>query len=133
MKTWLCKGCGSPIIVGQLRRGDTWHSECFNKAEAIVTGPRVRRPTTKTPRGLTQTQHFILDEASCSPTGSVVFARGDRKGTRCAGVDNLDRPIIVAYSNPEYFLLRRGLLQAGNEPHVYCITDAGRAALRGAL
>ncbi len=92
-----------------------------------------RRKLGKTPRGLTRTQHIILDEACCSPAGSVVFARGDRKGTRVAGCDEMDRPIIVAYANPEYFLVTRGFLEAANERHVYRITDAGRAAVRGAL
>lgn len=131
MSAYLCKGCGSAIIPGQLRRGDNWHAECYSQAEVRVFG-KALKTYGKQPKGLTRTQHIILDEAACSPTGSVVFARGDRKGTRIARVDELDRPVIVAYSSPEYFLVQRGLLEAANERHVYRITAAGRVAVRGA-
>jgi hypothetical protein len=77
---------------------------------------------------LTKTQTFILKAAAVSPTGSVGFYAGDRKGTRIARTDDLGRPWIVAYGSPEWFLCARKLLEKSNEPHVYALTDAGRAA-----
>lgn len=78
---------------------------------------------------LTSTQRIILTAAAASPTGSVIFGAGDRKGTRVAGHDKLGRPIIKAYQTPEYFLNTRGLLAITNERHCYSITDAGREAI----
>ena len=122
----VCKGCGLQIVVGDLRRGDEWHAICFPT--------RAERPAPLTPRvtgvrGLTSTQEIILRAAAASPSGSVGFGAGDRKGTRVSMIDDFDRPWITAYATPEWFLLHRGLLAKSNEPYVYRITDAGRAAL----
>lgn len=79
---------------------------------------------------LTKTQTFILRTACANPAGLVKFGRGDRKGTRVAGRDQLDIPITVAFGVPEYFLVVRRLLERyGNEPHQYRITLAGRVAI----
>ncbi len=94
----------------------------FDEVRRAPAKPRRRR-------GLTETQVIILEAANAPPTGSVQFGAGDRRGTRVIRVDDMGRPLIVAYSNPEWFLLGRGLLERANEPFVFRITDAGRAAL----
>src|SRR5258707_571718 len=107
-----CKGCSKEIIAGQLRRGDDWHAECHAAARpGFDTRPQLswEKPKGQKPSGLTDTQYIILDAAERSPTGSVVFGAGDRRGTRVARIDDLGRPMIVAYSSPEYFLIARGL------------------------
>lgn len=40
-----CRGCGKPIISGQLRRGDDWHADCspLAKFEALPRRHRSRR------------------------------------------------------------------------------------------
>ena len=80
---------------------------------------------------LTQTQKFILEVMSKHERGLAQFGAGDRRGTRVKSYGYLDgRPVIVAYGTPEWFLKARGLISSfGNEPFVYQITDAGRAAL----
>jgi hypothetical protein len=76
--------------------------------------------------GLTATQIIILRNAKAGP---VRFYAGDRLGTRCARYDDDGVACIVAYSNPEGFLVRRGLLRPRNERFTYDITDAGREAI----
>lgn len=76
--------------------------------------------------GLTATQIIILRNAKAGP---VRFYAGDRLGTRCARYDDDGFACIVAYSNPEGFLVRRGLLRPRNERFTYDITDAGREAI----
>lgn len=78
---------------------------------------------------LTKTQSIILRAAAGSSAGAVGFHAGDRKGTRVVRVDDLGRPWVKAYGNPEWFLKARGLLEQSNEHHVYRITAAGRAAV----
>lgn len=78
---------------------------------------------------LTRTQRIILDAAASSPTGSVGFGEGDRRGTRVSGYDDLGRPWVIAYQSPEYFMVARGLLERTNERHVYQITEKARAAV----
>lgn len=130
MSATFCKGCGMAIIPGQMRRGDDWHASCFNEIERrVLTDPRCRSPRGAPPRGLTRTQHIILEAATRSPSGSVVMGAGDRRGTRIVRFDDMDRPVVIAYANPEYFLLGRGLLAEANERYVYRITEAGRAML----
>jgi hypothetical protein len=81
--------------------------------------------------GLTATQVIILKHAVAGP---IQIMRGDRKGTRCVGYEeDTGAAMIVAYSNPEYFLTRRGLLRPRNQRHYYDITDAGRTAIATAL
>lgn len=79
------------------------------------------------PSGLTDTQYRILKAAAIN--GTVLFARSDRKGTRVVKFDELGRPVMIAYSNPEEFLVKRGLLEPGNERHSYRITEAGRSKI----
>jgi len=126
MGEYVCKGCKKPIIPGQLRRGDNWHAACF-PLRASESRPLTPRPPRI--RGLTPTQAIILTVAAKSPTGSVAFGAGDRRGTRVSMVDDMGRPWITAYATPEFFLEGRGLLSKGNEPYVYRITDKGRAML----
>lgn len=125
-----CKGCHLPITAGQLRRGDDWHAACFSALEASIA--RVRAPKPPRIKGLTETQVIILTAAAASPSGTIGFGAGDRRGTRVAGFDDLGRPWIKAYSNPEYWLLARGLLERANERHMCRITEAGRAMLPSA-
>lgn len=81
--------------------------------------------------GLTATQIILLKHAVAGP---IEMCRGDRMGTRCVGYDEATgAAMMVAYSNPEFFLVRRGLLRPGNARHSYHITDAGRAAIAKAL
>jgi hypothetical protein len=124
-----CKGCAQPIKDGELRRGDNWHAACHAQVVASYTGHRPAQPRVRGVRGLTSTQEIILRAAAVSPSGSVGFGAGDRKGTRVAKIDDFGRPWIIAYSCPEFFLEGRGLLAKGNEPFVYRITPAGREAL----
>lgn len=133
-----CRGCGEPIIAGQLRRGDNWHAACHSSARsdaddlaAAILGRREAPRLSRMPRikGLTPTQVLILTVAARTASGSVGFGAGDRGGSRVARYDDMGRPWIIAYSTPQYFLKARGLLVQTNEPHVYRITDAGRAAL----
>lgn len=84
------------------------------------------------PIRLTATQRIIL-KAAASGNGRVVFGRGDRRGTRVVGKDNLCTPIIFAYGAPEVFLLYRGLLARTDNHHCYRITDLGRAIIRKAM
>lgn len=81
---------------------------------------------------LTKSQRIIL-EAARDHGGLVMFGAGDRRGTRISGIaKETGVPVITAYSNPEYFLKRRGLLKpaGGNFTRwVYRITEAGLAAL----
>jgi len=126
-----CRGCDQPIIAGQLRRGDNWHAAChsanFQEIHARERAPRLARmPRIK---GLTPTQVLILTAAARSSSGAVGFGAGDRRGSRVAKYDDMGRPWIIAYSTPQYFLKCRGLLVQANEPHVYRITDEGRAML----
>lgn len=130
MTAYLCKGCGKPLVPGELRRGDNWHAQCFSDLEVRV---RSYRTTPRPPRrikGPTPTQVVCLEAAAASPTGSVGFTAGDRKGTRVSATDDMERPWITAYSYPEFFLEGRGLLEKGNEPHVYRLTPKGRAMLK---
>lgn len=76
--------------------------------------------------GLTATQIIILRNAKAGP---VRFYAGDRLGTRCARYDDDGFACIVAYSNPEHWLVVRGLLRPRNERFTFDITDAGRAAI----
>lgn len=124
-----CKGCDLEIAPGQLRRGDNWHAECFSDIEGRFTRPS-RRPRRRAVKGLTPTQVIVLEAAAKSSTQSVGFARGDRKGTRVAAHDDIGRPWIIAYGYPATFLMTRGFLAKGNEPHVYSITPAGLDAIK---
>ncbi len=124
-EVYLCKGCKMAIEPGQLRRGDNWHAHCFQIV--ALEAPRTPRPLKR--KGLTATQSIILQAAAASPSGAVGFGAGDRRGTRVVKIDDMGRPWIIAYSSPEFFLAGRGLLAKSNEPYVYRITDAGRAAI----
>lgn len=129
---FICKGCSKEIVAGQLRRGDEWHADCHAQARPNFDDkpkPRWSPPKGTKPSGLTETQWIILDAAVNSPTGSVLFGAGDRRGTRVAGFDSIGRPVIVAYASPEYFLYSRGLMEKTNERFAARITDAGRAKL----
>lgn len=125
MSEYLCKGCRLPIVPGQLRRGDNWHSHCFQIV--AMEAPRTPKPLKR--KGLTETQSIILQAAAASPSGSVGFGAGDRRGTRVVNIDEMGRPWIIAYSTPEHFMVGRKLLERTNERFVYRITPAGRAAL----
>lgn len=125
VEVFVCKGCKRPIQAGQLRRGDNWHAKCFMDLERSTLGKVWNKPKGPIPRGLTETQYIILRAAADAPGCAVRFLLGDRKGTRVVGWDDLDRPKIRAYGNPEYFLRTRGLLAPTDEPHVFRITDAG--------
>lgn len=82
------------------------------------------------PLNLTHTQRVILNEAQGHERGLVRMGAGDRKGTRRAGWDSMGVPIVIAYSEPEFFLKGRGFLRSyGNDRHVYQITDAGLDAM----
>lgn len=77
--------------------------------------------------GLTATQVILLRHAVAGP---IRMMRGDRLGTRCVGYeDDTGMAQMVAYSHPEFWLLRRGLIRQRNERHTFDITDAGQAAL----
>lgn len=90
-----------------------------------------RKTTGRSAAGLTATQFIILKHAVAGP---VKMLRGDRKGTRCVGYEeDTGAARMVAYAEPEFFLLRRGLLRPRNERHYYDITDAGRATITAAL
>lgn len=82
---------------------------------------------------LTKSQFIVLEAAAKAPSGAIGFAAGDRRGTRVGRVDELGRPWIIAYQNPEFFLASKKLLEATNERWVYRITDLGREALAANL
>ena len=126
-----CRGCDQPIMAGQLRRGDNWHASCHSSVMREIDAHERAPRLAKMPhiKGLTPTQVLILTAASSCSSGAVGFGAGDRRGSRVARYDDMGRPWIIAYSTPQYFLKGRGLLVQANEPHVYRITDAGRAML----
>ena len=95
-------------------------------------GFNTKKTTGPTRKGLTATQVIILEAAASSPTQTVMFLQGDRKGTRVVGYDDMGTPRIVAYGTPEFFLEARSLLAKANAPYSYRITDTGRAALSAA-
>lgn len=87
---------------------------------------RTAKTIGSTVAGLTASQFIILRHAFAGP---IRMCRGDRRGTRCVSYDDMGHANMVAYSNPEFFLERRGLLRKRNERHCYDITDAGRALI----
>lgn len=90
---------------------------------------RTSRTKGRSAGGLTATQIIILRNAKAGP---VRFFAGDRLGTRCTGYDDFGHACIVAYGEPERFLVSRGLLMPRNERFTYDITEAGRAAIERA-
>lgn len=95
-------------------------------------GFNTKKTAGPTRKGLTATQVIILEAAASSPTQTVIFLQGDRKGTRVVGYDDMGTPRIVAYASPEFFLEARSMLAKANAPYSYRITAVGRAALTAA-
>lgn len=91
---------------------------------------KTRKTQGRSAGGLTATQIIILRHAVAGP---VRMYAGDRMGTRCARYEeDTGTACMVAYGNPEGFLLRRGFLRPRNERFTYDITDAGREAVEKA-
>jgi hypothetical protein len=89
-----------------------------------------RKTAGRSRAGLTPTQIILLTFAKAGP---IRMCRPDRLGTRCHGYeDDTGAALITAYSNPEGFLVARGLLRPRNQRHYFDITDAGRAAIAAA-
>ena len=72
-----CKGCGKPIVVGELRRGDNHHAEChplYN--DELSRSPRRRKSTPRHEQDIKAPDGYTLGGMRrVRSDGTVLFGR----------------------------------------------------------
>lgn len=83
---------------------------------------------------LTHMQRRYIWLAGSHPNLMLMQGRGYRSPRTAYGIDQEAGELVVfGYSNPPMWMVRRGLLRAGQAPRSFVLTDQGEAAFRQLL